>query len=132
MPSIHADRQLINQVCLGTVAPDDYCLPCLLSNPRSPSFGVRELAGTAIFCAYNQSTLAQGAFQSLASQTSNPGIKAAYSARASITVTVARKDKLNDAFKRAGNPPLPADLEAKFKGLLALVTFAEHIVEQIR
>ncbi|GAB4829869.1 hypothetical protein Ancab_019515 [Ancistrocladus abbreviatus] len=132
--------------------------------PSKPEFGVRGLAGTAIFCAYNQSTLVQGASHSLASRTSNPGIKAAYSACASITDTVGEKvtlalnswgegnygdaekqlrsarqsdipscrDKLNDAFNRAGNPPLPADLGAKFKGLLALVTVAEQIVEQIR
>ncbi|GMH17287.1 hypothetical protein Nepgr_019128 [Nepenthes gracilis] len=160
--SVHGNEELIEKLCSVTIAPDDYCPNCLRSNPRSSELNARELAGTAIFCAYNQSTLAQDAFSSYASSAYIPPLKAAYSSCASITDSIGEKitvalnswgdgnykdsesklnssrddvvtcrTKLADGFARAGRPPFPKDLGEKFKGLLALVTVAEQILEEI-
>ncbi|GAB2285292.1 hypothetical protein Dimus_019746 [Dionaea muscipula] len=78
--SVHGDENLMRQVCSikHTVSPT-YCWECLVSNPRSREFGVRELAATGIFCAYNQSTIVQAAFTGYASKSINQMMKAAYS-----------------------------------------------------
>ncbi|GAB2285291.1 hypothetical protein Dimus_019745 [Dionaea muscipula] len=76
--SVHGDEKLMRQVCSLTASPS-YCWECLISNPRSREFGVRELTATGIFCAYNQSTIVQAAVTGYASKERNQKLKGSYS-----------------------------------------------------
>ncbi|GMH27815.1 hypothetical protein Nepgr_029658 [Nepenthes gracilis] len=78
LSSVHGDEELIRKVCSKTSSPDVYCLGCLHTNPRSPELDVRELAGTAIFCACNQSDATVAAFNRYATMTSDQDLVNAF------------------------------------------------------
>ncbi|GAB2285293.1 hypothetical protein Dimus_019747 [Dionaea muscipula] len=153
--SVHGDENLMRQVCNKTRSPPN-CWQCLISNPRSQEFGVRELAATGIFCAYNQSSLVQAVVTGFASTEMNQRFKAAYSDCVKIIdqqvgekITVALNswgnnnyidsiNKLSDAthgiiscrdgITLAGNVPMPRDLANGIQKLLFLTYNALQIV----
>ncbi|GAB2274876.1 hypothetical protein Dimus_009647 [Dionaea muscipula] len=83
-PFGHGDQQLMKQVCHFTGPREGLCMECLMSNPQSPGLGIRELAGTTIYCAYDQSVKVKDAYTSYASRESNQILKSGYSECASM------------------------------------------------